>query len=628
MRIESGLFDNMVLQRAAKNVCHAKITGQCDTPGGVVAVVKRGGRVVKGFSGVKIGTAAGGTFRGTLKGLRCGGPYTVQVGIVDRQGIRRERLTVRNVLVGDVWVLAGQSNMEGIGWIRHALKPHGMTRALYMDDRWDVAKDPLHELAIAVDEAHAIIAGGPPDPRLAHVGVGPGVGFLQEMHRLSGVPQGALACAHGGTSMAQWDPGRKGEGSRSLYGATLRRVAKNGGRVAGVFWYQGCSDADEANAPLYTRRMAELVNASRVDLGARSLPWVVVQIAAVCGEPSGSTHWDSIQEQQRLLPKRIGRLVVVPAIDLALDDGIHVAGDEQNRLGRRAARAMALVSGRSTTGKPPIALRGARVVKNRFSGTADVVVTFDNVVGRLVSQGRPWGFSLADRVSESRVPIVFRTDLEENRVILRTVAGVPEVQSTFVYYGLGRFPHCTIADMADRSLPVFGPHYLGGNRVYSPFVTRLQVSRFMPSAGQLHALAYPVDKAPLGLAVRQFDTTFCSLHPEIASAAVDDLLVYFAVPVTCAEEMDVEVWLGYDGPVKMWVDGEQRLFDPDGVNPALPDDSCTKVHWAAGPHEILVALGSNQLKAWGIFLRLVRTGVPVEQIVKGPEHYAVPEPAL
>ena len=71
------------------------------------------------------------------------------------------------------------------------------------------------------------------------------------MHRVTGIPQGIIACADGGTSMQQWDPARKSEGGKSLYGATLRRVQKNGGKVAGVIWYQGESDADPTNAPLY-----------------------------------------------------------------------------------------------------------------------------------------------------------------------------------------------------------------------------------------------------------------------------------------------------------------------------------------------------------------------------------------
>ena len=71
--------------------------------------------------------------------------------------------------------------------------------------------------------------------------------------------------------------------------------------------------------------------------------------------------------------------------------------------------------------------------------------------------------------------------------------------------------------------------------------------------------------------------------------------------------------------------GEEKLFDPEGVNPALPEDSRTPVRFTQGEHEILVALGSNNLKAWGIFLRLARTDVDPQMLSKGPLAYAVPE---
>ena len=60
-------------------------------------------------------------------------------------------------------------------------------------------------------------------------GAGPGVSFANEMFRLTGVPQGLICCAHGGTTMAQWDPKLKKDGDNSLYGAMLNRVKRNGG---------------------------------------------------------------------------------------------------------------------------------------------------------------------------------------------------------------------------------------------------------------------------------------------------------------------------------------------------------------------------------------------------------------
>jgi hypothetical protein len=62
MNIETGLFDNMVLQRDAKDRSDQLITGTTDATGDVVAVVN-GKRS-------KIGVARGGKFSGRLKGDR------------------------------------------------------------------------------------------------------------------------------------------------------------------------------------------------------------------------------------------------------------------------------------------------------------------------------------------------------------------------------------------------------------------------------------------------------------------------------------------------------------------------------------------------------------------------------
>ncbi len=64
------------------------------------------------------------------------------------------------------------------------------------------------------------------------------------MVEATGVPIGLVACAHGGTSMEQWNPAKKDEGGKSLYGSMLRQFQLAGGKVKGVLWYQGESDAN------------------------------------------------------------------------------------------------------------------------------------------------------------------------------------------------------------------------------------------------------------------------------------------------------------------------------------------------------------------------------------------------
>lgn len=62
------------------------------------------------------------------------------------------------------------------------------------------------------------------------------------------------------------------------------------------------------------------------------------------------------------------------------------------------------------------------------------------------------------------------------------------------------------------------------------------------------------------------------------------------------------LYLGYDGPVRAWVNGEQ-VFDGPGTNPARPDKAAVYVSLKKGSNALLVALNTNHGKAWGIFAR-------------------------
>jgi len=93
----------------------------------------------------------------------------------------RERLTVKDVLVGDVWVLGGQSNMEGCGRLSEAEMPEPFVRAFFMDDHWGLAKEPLHDLSIAIDPVHTDLNGGVRPAAKTFTGTGPGTAFGNEL---------------------------------------------------------------------------------------------------------------------------------------------------------------------------------------------------------------------------------------------------------------------------------------------------------------------------------------------------------------------------------------------------------------------------------------------------------------
>jgi hypothetical protein len=146
----------------------------------------------------------------------------------------------------------------------------------------------------------------------------------------------------------------------------------------------------------------------------------------------------------------------------------------------------------------------------------------------------------------------------------------------------------------------------------------------LPSAGKLEGLAYPPSLDALRLEERSFSSGFCDRHLEIGPRAPQDELMYYACRIDCPEAMRLAVWLGYDGPVKVWIDGDQVYHDPEGTNPANPADA--RIPWQAAPgqHTVLVALGTNGGRAWGIFLRLERLDVALHARLQGPGYYTLP----
>jgi sialate O-acetylesterase len=456
LTVTSGALDHQVFQRDAQDRATVTLQGTADGKAVEARVVAK-----KGGSGWKqIGKVEGTGWTGSIN-LATGGPYRLEL----RSG--SATAAIDDVLVGDLWILAGQSNMEGVGNLIAVEAPNPLVHSFNQSDRWGIAQEPLHSLPDAVDRVHWRVNPETKQQerlegeKLAEYiakrkkGAGLGLPFAVEMLRLTGVPVGLIPCAHGGTSMDQWSPELKDKAGDSLYGATVRRVRVIGGKAKGILWYQGESDANPKEAPVFLTKFEKLVASFREDFGQPDLPFYYVQLGRHVSV-SNMGEWNSVQESQRLAESRLGRGGMVAAINTALDDGIHVSTADHKRLGKNFA-ALACHDLFPNVAACSGVKRGPRPVEAKTAGEGLIRVTYSEVNGALQASGRVWGFTIHTD-SGGLFPAIYKAvvdPLDPSAVLLYYGGKLPE--GATLHYGAGKDPYCNLEDASQMAAPVFGP---------------------------------------------------------------------------------------------------------------------------------------------------------------------------
>ena len=388
----------------------------------------------------------------------------------------------------DLWILAGQSNMEGWGKLKDTdAQPKNPRIVMFnMSNEWLPACDPLHRLYEAAAPVHRNIYLGPSqnDPQKLKEaiavwdkskaqskagnppgGVGPGMAFARQIEKYSGRPVGLIPCSHGGSSLDQWDPAQKDKGDDSLYGAMLNRVKMVGGgaKIKGLLWYQGETDA-LCKVPKYEERFLKFIDSLRADLGQPDLPIICVQIGRLVGPdfvtpqgPSSAPNWEEVREIQRRVPTLRKNVYTVAGIDLTLDDPIHVSAEGQARLGRRMAEVALSEVYHQPGHATPIDLASVKVDPARPNV---IRLHFSGVSGRLIAPGRPIQFELraADEAAKTAVPSIFRVDFDpEDLAGIELVLSAPVTSPLKLVCGAGLDPYLNIVDEKDMPVPAFGP---------------------------------------------------------------------------------------------------------------------------------------------------------------------------
>ncbi|MBI3407601.1 MAG: sialate O-acetylesterase [Planctomycetes bacterium] len=326
-----------------------------------------------------------------LAPLKAGGPFDMTI-----QGANT--VTIKNILVGEVWVCSGQSNME---WTVQACRspdlddaksaPHNAKLRMFT-----VKKNP-QEKPIADVEGSWKESDPSTVPGFSAVAYF----FGRELEDKLKVPVGLIHTSWGGTRAEAWtsraalkDLGSDYVRMIEAHQAALETKKKlnpndpsvlyNGMiapllpfAVKGTIWYQGESNAGAAHA--YGRLFPGMIQNWRDDWKKPDMPFYFVQLAPffpVKNEPSDST-WAELRESQRQTAHKVPHTGMAVITDLGSEYDVHPT--PKKPVGQRLAW-LALVG---TYGAKNDTAKAPDLVSAKFAeGKAHLMISCKDIVSQ------------------------------------------------------------------------------------------------------------------------------------------------------------------------------------------------------------------------------------------------------
>ena len=264
-------------------------------------------------------------------------------------------LVVRDVLIGEVWLASGQSNMEMPvkGWphcpVEHSADfitrapARDRVRMLYAFK--DQSDEPLEEIRHTTGWECADPVSVPEMSAVAYF-------FAYKLNQVLDIPVGIVAFPRGGARVESWLPRETVAGygedlspeavaARTVYTRAFEmynamQVPLQGYTARGFIWYQGCSNVGAHDQ--FVARMTDLVNRWRSDWGdtQAAMPFYMVEIAPYLYSRDGDSG-ALLRQAQHEAAKSIPNSAIVCTNDLVEDyeaENIHPARKEPigNRL--------------------------------------------------------------------------------------------------------------------------------------------------------------------------------------------------------------------------------------------------------------------------------------------------------
>ena len=319
-----------------------------------------------------------------------------------------ERVRIEDVLVGEVWLCSGQSNMEMplLGYKRgqHVL---GSEAAIANSTRAnlrlcsvlrEISREPRDDCSVEW------VASSPP---AASTFSAVGYSFATELQRTLDVPVGIINSSWAATAIQAWtdretleriggvDFDKVPEGKKfrhniptAVYNGMIRPLIPFAMR--GVIWYQGESNIHEPEQ--YAKIFPAMIRSWRSQWGQGDTPFYFVQLAPY--EYGGQHNSALIRDVQHSVMRNVPNTGMVSTLDIGDEERIHPP--EKLEVGRR----LALWALAETYGREDVAYSGPAYKSMKIEGDR-VLLEFDHVldgISPLDEHARNFTVAGADRV--------------------------------------------------------------------------------------------------------------------------------------------------------------------------------------------------------------------------------------
>jgi len=388
VKLPAVIGNNMLLQR--------------DLPVPIWGWAEKGEEVTVAVAGQSVKAKAGenGRWQLTLEKLKVGDPLEMTV-----KGSSGSELTLKNILVGEVWLCSGQSNMEwGLGGAKNPKEE--IAAATYPNIRL------FHVRRARAAEPQKNCAGQWQECSPKTVGGFSAVGYFfgRHLHKELDVPIGLIESAWGGTPAEFWTSRKVLEADPALKGLVGRGSALYNGMIAplipyairGAIWYQGESNVSRAYQ--YRTLFPAMIKNWRDDWHQGEFPFGFVQLAPFRYGRQNPACCAELWEAQLMTLKNVPNTGMAVITDIGNVRNIHPRNKQDVGL-RLGLWAMATVYG-----KKDLVYSGPIYKSMKVEGDK-VRLTFDHTGGGLATRdGKPPSHFTIAGADEKFVPATTKID--------------------------------------------------------------------------------------------------------------------------------------------------------------------------------------------------------------------------